>query len=278
MNSRLSEPTIAILSQTSPTIGLFDIVRIFQGDETHCVTWLKPRRGLYEAWVSPRALLAPDPVLFTFSSEHILGLGSDVLHLTQSGRIHSADLHSASMTRVPYVVQFWEGMDFFPVYTLYPDTFLQWQHTVHTAVHYARHRSPLVSHQFSPLSPMSPVSSVSPGFSGGVRGRAPRRRVEPHALSPGSQCAITLEPLTVAAAYWTPCGHAFSIAVAQALDNDARCPLCRAPCTFEDCSPPVVPTVDAGALEVEVVVEVTVPSPGSSTLPGSSGGAQVSED
>lgn len=229
MNSRLSEPTVAILSQTSQTIGLFDIVRIVQADDAHCVTWLKPKRGLFEAWVAPRATLAPDPILYTFTSEHIVCLGSDNLHLTRTGRIQEARLHRASLTRVPYVVQFWEDLDCFPVYTLFPDTFLQWNHTIQSGVYYPRVLSPVASPQISPVSV--------------------RRRAVPHVLSADAQCAITLESLTDADAYWTPCGHAFSIALAQALEHDGRCPLCRAPCSFEDCEAPTSTSASASAAE-----------------------------
>jgi hypothetical protein len=216
MNSRLSEPTVAILSQTSQTIGLFDIVRIIQADDAQCVTWLKPKRGLFEAWVAPHATLAPDPILYTFASEHILGLGSDNLHLTHTGRIQESRLHSASLTRVPYIVQFWEDLDCYPVYTLFPDTFLQWSRTIQSAVYSPRMRSPLASPQISPVA-------------------ARRRRAVPRELSADAQCAITLEPLLLADAYWTPCGHAFSIALVHALERDKRCPLCRAVCSWEEC-------------------------------------------
>lgn len=229
MNSRLSEPTVAILSQTSHTIGLFDIVRIIQADDSDCVTWLKPKRGLYEAWVAPRARLSPDPILFTFTNEPILGLGSDALHLSSTGRIQRSYLRPACLTRVPYVVQFWEDLDYVPVYTLFPDTFLQWNRTIQSGVYYPRIPPLNVSPQRSPASPVSP-------------GVSRRRRAVPRVLSAGAQCAITLESLTLADAYWTPCGHAFSIALAQALEHDARCPLCRTPCSFEECALPTTST------------------------------------
>jgi len=219
MNSRLSEPTVAILSQTSHTIGLFDIVRIVQAEDSDLVTWLKPKRGLYEAWVAPRARLSPDPILFTFTNEPILGLGSDALHLNSTGRIQRNYLRPACLTRVPYVVQFWEDLDYMPVYTLFPDNFLQWSRTIQSAVYYPRVPSPMGTPQVSPVPP-------------------PRRRAVRRVLSVDAQCAITLEPLPLADAYWTPCGHAFSIALAQALEQDARCPLCRAPCSFEECATP----------------------------------------
>jgi hypothetical protein len=123
----------------------------------------------------------------------------------------------AHFVRIPYNVSFWEQTDMFPVYTCNPEHTLPWMYTIQSAI-----RTPQIPrlYEFSPVAPRTRTYSF--------------RRV----LSATSICPITMEPLTMSDAAWTPCGHAFSrAALMTALERDERCPMCRAPCAPTELTP-----------------------------------------
>ena len=229
MDIRLNPPFfgrtyIGILAQQGHMIGLFEIMRILQitDGHTHEITWIRSVRSPFSDWVRPQALLEDDPNLYRSENSQIELICCDYLRLNGSGLIYRNSVTPASLTRIPYTVSFWEQSDLFPVYTLFPDHGLPWNHTVSSSYR-------------------TPFHTVSFQTSTGVAAAAPRTQrvtstvaARPRRLSTDSICPITFEPLTAETAYWTPCGHAFSEAIFRALVTDARCPMCRGACCADD--------------------------------------------
>ena len=209
MNVRLNSMNggryfVGILEQQNHCIGLFEILRIQQMRDSNVerIVWIRSVVSPFSNWVIPRAQLISDPFVFGPNSEAIDLLCGDSLRFNENGQIHRHLISLASLTRIPYNVSFWEHTDNYPVYTLYPDNRLPWDFTVRS--HYIPPQQNRVE---------EPV-------------RVERRT---RRLSVDAVCPITLEPLSVDDAVWTPCGHAFSSALYRALAIDARCPMCRAP-------------------------------------------------
>jgi hypothetical protein len=237
MDSRL----LAILRQDNQQIGLFDPLRIhqeFQGVPQH-IYWFRPKHSVLETFVSSRPVLSPDPVTFTIQSQPIMVLDAERPILDHYGAIRRDQLYNSTLVRIPYVVQFWEETDYVPVYTLFPDNSLPWHRTLRSSVHLS---SPITrpfqqSFQRSPLRSVttnSVTSYASSASSASASSQTPILHDLP-SLPADVACPITLETLTVSTVYWTPCQHAFSIAILQALELDSRCPLCRRYCSAEDC-------------------------------------------
>ena len=224
MNSRL---IVGIIAQQSYTIGLFEIFFLPQSGRRERIAWFKPYRSPFSEWVRPQAVLEEDPELLTMTRESVDLLTTDYMRMDREGRVYN--LTRASLLRIPYVVSFWEQTDLFPVFSIYPDYDLQWSYTVRSSIHVppARPRDLI----FLPR-PLPAAASIS----------APRsvdsavRRASVGVLESDAICPISMEPLGQEEAVWTPCGHAFSDLLAHALERDARCPLCRAPCVFEECA------------------------------------------
>lgn len=203
---------VGIVAQQQRMIGLFEILRIQQcvNGSTQTVVWIRSVRSPFSAWVRPHAILEDDPYIFGVDNNHIELLCEGHLRLNAEGRIYQNSVMYASLTRIPYNVSFWEQEDIYPVYTLFPDYRLPWSHTIRSSYNLP-FQNPVVQTSIMP----------SP------------QRVRPRSLSVDAICPITFEPLTNETAYWTPCAHAFSHAIFRALAHDARCPMCRTPCTDE---------------------------------------------
>lgn len=237
MNSRLP---IAILSQSSHSIGLFDLFRIHQGD-TQDVTWIAPKRMPIQDWVRPVALISLDIHIHSNSSESIRLFSAPTLRLTSEGNIAPNDIVSASLIRLSYNVSLWEHMDEYPLFSVFPDTTLQWNQTVRTSNPFLHIQQQPVRHyrlQHIPYTPSYMAFSTNPVL------QAAHAVVPPRELC-GDLCAITLEPLVLGTTYWTPCGHPFSAALEYALANDPRCPLCRANCYFAECVLPAAAVTES---------------------------------
>lgn len=204
--------SVAILSQSTNMIGLFEMHTL-----NNNVTWIKSRNSPFAYFVRPRAILSHDPESPTSSDPvHIRLLStSDFAHMNVFGHIYPQHLTNAFLCRLPYLVSFWEQADTVPVYTVTPDTVLPWVLTIRCAVSL-------------PLLPLLrcddevwPVEAEQ----------------ELELLIPAdATCPITLDGLVAGGTWRTPCGHLFSVALAQALEADPRCPLCRAACRFDDCA------------------------------------------
>jgi hypothetical protein len=238
--SRLIGIMIAILSQNSRNIGLFEHVRITEDSDVG--TWptsmslFKPHISSLTQFVRPRASLEYDHSNTGLHTEHLDAI-------VQHDQWETADtifLNSVMMYKLPFLVSFFESSDTYPVYTLTPDYILPWSSTLTSDVvlptlatyqpsHY-RLQSNLTllipSPQVSPRSQQSPQSP-----------RSPRKTIK-RVLSTTAICPITLGSLTMNETYWTPCGHAFSAAIEEALRRDSRCPMCRNPCEFRHCAIP----------------------------------------
>ena len=225
MNSRL---IVGIIAQQSYTIGLFEIFFLVQPDRRERIAWIKPHRSPFSEWVRPQAVMEEDPELPTMIRESVDLLCADFLRMDRAGRVSSTALTPATLLRIPYLVSFWEQTDLFPVFTLYPDHRLPWSYTT---------RAPIsVPH----VRPRALVMRPRPAAAAATAATTRRTTVAAVAgtLEEDAICPISMEPLTAAEAVWTPCGHAFSCLLAHALERDARCPLCRAPCEFSDCAHP----------------------------------------
>lgn len=198
MNSRLR--SIAIISDNGGRVGLFDYTVITQLNSTNYerIYWIRKKHIPYIHYSQSHASL--HAIDSTLNIQTIKCLSNDTMQLDTSGCIYPNQLYNARLTQLPFVVHFDGIIQSYPVYKIQPDTYLPWNFTIVDLV--------------------SPIS---------MRQRPQRR------LSASATCPITFESLTSDTVYWTPCGHAFSIAIAQALENDPRCPLCRAECTFSDC-------------------------------------------
>ena len=187
------------------------------------ITWIKASQNPYSAWVRPEAVLYGDPAFQTIRSESIHLLCADFLRLNATGHIQLNQLLEAHLIRLPYAVSFWEQTDMFPVYTCNPEHTLPWMYTIQSAI-----RPPRIPRLYELLPPAPPTEPM-------VR---PRTYSFRRVLSASSICPITMEPLTMDDATWTPCGHAFSrAALMTALERDERCPMCRAPCTPTELTP-----------------------------------------
>jgi hypothetical protein len=226
MNSRL---VVGIIAQQSYTIGLFEIFFLVQPDRRERVAWIKPYRSPFSEWVRPQAIMEEDPVLPTMIRESVDLLCADFLRMDRAGRISSTVLTPATLLRIPYVVSFWEQTDLFPVFTLYPDHRLPWSYTTRAPISVPRAQPRDLVFRPRPL-------AAAPATAGAVA--APTRTAVVGELEEDAICPISMEPLVAAEAVWTPCGHAFSCLLAHALERDARCPLCRAPCEFSECAHP----------------------------------------
>lgn len=199
MNSRLNG--IAIISQNGNRVGLFDYTIITQlnfYNNYERIHWIRKKHLPYIHYSQTHANMRRI-TLHNNSHEMIRCVSNDHMAMDNYGRLYQNQIYGAQLTKLPYSVNFGDSSYNYPVYTLMPDFFLPWDSTL--------------------------VDMVTP-----LSYRHPARR-----LSVTATCPITFETLNPSTAYWTPCGHAFSIAIAQALENDARCPLCRATCTFNDC-------------------------------------------
>ena len=235
MDSLDSRLTLAILSQNNRNIGLFEHVRIDDEESIHSISYFKPHNGPLAQFVRPRAELSYDGEYNSvMSTEHL----DVVLQYNIPTGFHEPiplQIQSVILYRLPFQVKFWEGNTDYPVYMMNPDYILPWDRTVSTIVHlpnmttyeprhYRLQMSPASSPQYSPqYSPKSPQRS---GF--------PIKRT----LSTSAVCPITLTALSMASVFWTPCGHAFSSAIEEALRRDPRCPMCRRRCRFNDCTLP----------------------------------------
>lgn len=231
MDSRL----LAILRQDNQQIGLFDPLRIhqeFQGVPQH-IYWFRPKHSVLESFVSSRPVLSPDPLTFTIQSQPILVLDAERPILNHYGAIRRDQLYNSTLIRIPYVVQFWEDTDFVPVYTLFPDHSLPWHRTLRSSVQVGFP----VTRPFQQSFQRSYVVSGTTGYMNSVTAssQTPISLPDLPSLPAEAVCPITLETLTPSTVYWTPCQHAFSIAILQALELDPRCPLCRRYCSADDC-------------------------------------------
>ena len=225
MNSRLPLSSIAILSQSSNIIGLFDFYRIHQGGEP--LVWIRPSSVSGRA--QPQMLLYLDTMTGMNVIERIRLFTSSVLRLTPNGDVDSNSITEASLTRISYTVSFFNNSEEYPLYTINPDNMLPWNQTLHTSntlLHIQAHRHYRL--QNVPMTPSYMAISSNPLLHLPNR---PSRRAN-------DVCPITLDTLTPATTYWTPCGHSFSSAIQRALDEDPRCPLCRTNCYFEECARP----------------------------------------
>lgn len=211
---------IGIAAQQEYIIGLFELLRIQQDNdgEQECIIWIRSAQSPFSAWVHPVATLENDFSVYGPERNNITLLNNN-LQLNTSGRIQRHLLTPAHLTRIQYTVSFWEQTEIFPVYTLYPDTGLPWQHTIRSAF-----QLPLADWRSLPR----PLVRSELNQQRRSTSERPRR------LSEGAVCPISLESLTMEDAYWTPCGHAFSAAICHALAADARCPLCRSSCALEE--------------------------------------------
>jgi hypothetical protein len=231
MNSRLPVSSIAILSQSSHTIGLFELFRIHQGDAP-MITWVRPKRIELEAWIRPQAILGMDYRFISNNSETIQMLTSPILRLATDGTVSPNSVIEANMVRLSYNVSFWEHMDQYPLYTIYPDDTLPWSQTVRTASSFLHIQQQPQRHLRLQQIPFTPSYMAFASSSVHTPAVPVRRELV------DDVCPITLEPLSATTAYWTPCGHPFSAAIQRALSEDPRCPMCRAICYFSECLPP----------------------------------------
>jgi hypothetical protein len=211
---------IGIVARQNTLVGLFEILRILQivNGRNENIYWIRSSRSPVSDWVRPRAVLTIDPSFYENQSSQIQVIFEENLRINSSGQISRNLISYAFLERVHYTVSFWEQMDSFPVYTLFPDSRLPWSNTI---------RSPFYISE--PLVPAA-LATVQYASSTPTRRTDTRRR---RRLSDSAVCPITLEPLHSDEVYWTPCDHAFSVALLQALEVDERCPLCRAPCSLE---------------------------------------------
>ena len=237
MGSRLIPTTIAVLSQTTYTIGLFDVYEITPETEER-VVWIRAR--IYTDGVQPQALLSLDNNAYYTQQASVRVFTNTQLTLLPSGHIDPQHLFEAMFIRLPYNVTLYTLGNRYPLFSVSPDTLLPWS-TTQTAgsrilflnnIEY-RHSGL----QSNPSMPIVPGNFYTPLFSpSSEETRVPVAPVPPtRSLSSMDACPITLETLTTATAYWTPCGHVFSGAIERALKGDPRCPLCRAPCLFSEC-------------------------------------------
>lgn len=231
MDSLDSRLTVAILSQNNRNIGLFEHVRIIDQMSVHSVSYFKPHNGALAQFVRPRAELSYDSEYNSvMSTEHLNVVLQYNMPLAIDEHV-PLQVQSVMIYRLPFQVRFWEDNAEYPVYMMNPDYILPWDRTVATVVslpsmityqpsHYRLQESPTPSPQCSPKSPQ--------------RTSFPIKR----SLSTNAVCPITLTSLSMSSVYWTPCGHAFSSAIEEALRRDSRCPLCRRRCRFKDCTLP----------------------------------------
>jgi hypothetical protein len=242
-DSRLSGSLIAILSQNSRNIGLFEHVRITEDSDTDpwpmVMSLFKPYTSPLTQFVSPRVAVEYDHYT---TGPHVEHLDAIVQH----NNWESADtvfLNNVMIHRLPFLASFWESSEAYPVYTMTPDYILPWNLTLTSSVvlptfavqqhsHYRLQTTPVLLIPSPQVSPESVPSPHSP--------RSPRRTFR-KILSTSSVCPITLGPLIMNETYWTPCGHAFSSAIEEALQRDPRCPMCRQPCEFRHCGKPTIP-------------------------------------
>ena len=240
IDSTLSGSIIAILSQNSRNIGLFDHVRITEDSDTDpwptSMSLFKPYTSPLTQFVRPRAALEYDHSNTGAHIEHV----DAILQHNHWADADTIFLHNVMLYKLPFIVSFWESSDSYPVYTMTPDYILPWSSTLTSDVvlptlaiyqpsHYRLQTIPTLlipSPQISPRSPQSP--------------RSPRKTFR-KVLSTSSVCPITLGPLIMNETYWTPCGHAFSSAIEEALRRDPRCPMCRQSCEFRHCGVPTIP-------------------------------------
>ena len=201
---------LAILAQNGNRIGLFEHLRIHQNRGE--LNWFRPVRSPLADWIAPRARLAEEMYSQGPRSSQVEILGSTNLILDRNGNVQE-QTQVGSFSRLPYIVRFWEEGEFFPVFTLFPDNNLLWNRTIVSSI--------VMPWRWLPNIPARHFRLQNDPI---PRQRQPRRELEI-----GSRCAITLEPLTSDAAFWLPCGHAFSDAIFHAATTDARCPLCRSP-------------------------------------------------
>ena len=235
MDSSDSRLTIAILSQNNRNIGLFEHVRVSEtlGSWQNTISYFQPYNNGLQDFVSPRAELTYDTDHNSIHTEHIGVVVNTEGVLTNESR--PIAIQTATLFRLPFRACFWETHEEYPVYAMNPDYLLPWGTTVTSIAHLPTIVSPVVNHyrlQTSPLSsPRSPQSSPQ---------CSPRRTASTikRTLSTTAVCPITLGALSMATVYWTPCGHAFSSAIEEALRRDPRCPMCRHGCRFKDCAIP----------------------------------------
>ena len=231
MQSRLPERSIAVLSQSSNMIGLFDIYRIHQG--TQILVWIRPKRVRLADRSEPHALLSVDPTVELNDVEHVQIFTGPALRIDPNGNVDPNSVTEAIFLRISYTVSFWEHVEEYPLYTINPDYMLPWNQTLHTSntlFHVYQRSQRQFRLQNIPITPsyMAMTSNLILEMPG-----SPTRRELNNDV-----CAITLETLTPETTYWTPCGHPFSRALERALSEDPRCPLCRAHCYFSECTLP----------------------------------------
>jgi len=223
---------LAILSQSSLTIGLFDYYRIAQQSSPD-VLWIKARYDAITEWVRPRAILQHNHYQNGSRAEAVQLLTSSAIRTTPSGEVDLAYTTAAVLMKLAYTVRFFENTTAYPLYTLTPDYPLPWNLTLHTSNtlyhvqqipqrHWRLQNIPFTPSYMALISDADVTSAV--------------RVVKPVAVEAGDTCAITLEPLLGGPVYYTPCGHPFSPAIEQALYADPRCPICRASCYFAECT------------------------------------------
>ena len=230
MSIRLQEPFlpadpqgrcfIAVLAQQTHTIGLFEVLRIQQYVESTVeqILWFRSTRSPLTEWVRPRAALFNDYESTGIRQDQVNLMCGDFLRFNRTGSVQAGQITEATMIKLPYRVNFWEGEQSYVCYTIFPDWRLPWDYTIRCSFRLARLEEPI---------PVRLAEAVP----------TPETRVgpRPRRLSADAMCPITWEPLVEAETYWTPCAHAFSVALLRALVSDPRCPLCRAPCNVEDC-------------------------------------------
>ena len=229
MQSRLC--SIAVLSQSSNIIGLFDIYRIHQGEQR--LVWIRPKRVRLANNIEPHALLSIDPTVEISDAEHIQLFTGSALRINQNGDVDSNSITEALLLRVSYIVSFWEHVEEYPLYTINPDYMLPWNQTLHTSntlFHVYQRSQRQFRLQNIPITP-SYIAMTSNLIL--EMPTSPIQRELSHDV-----CPITLDTLTPETAYWTPCGHPFSSALERALSEDPRCPLCRTHCYFSECTCP----------------------------------------
>jgi len=193
---------IAILSNNR--IGLFDMVYV---DDD--VVAFRGHMAELQAWVRPSATLYSDPQSMTTETASIHVYTDVVLRYHTNGTIFPNSVYPRLLTRIPYLVCFYDILDPYPVYMLNDDRILPWSTTLVAIVNYTR-----------------AIDEYEPSV----------RSTMPRVLSATAICPITLESLTEDDAIWTPCGHVFSHrALETALLRDNRCPLCRTEVQLNQC-------------------------------------------
>ena len=232
MDSSDSRLTIAVLSQNNRTIGLFEHIRVttMNGSFMNNISYFKPSNNPIQQFVGARVVIEYDMDNNEVHTEHIGVAIYNINELIVNEPMPIA-IQTATLFRLPFQASFWETEEHYPVYTMNPDYLLPWGSTLvcmtqmpaFTTYQHRHYRL-----QTTPVSSPPPSPQASPRRVGTMK----------RTLSSTAVCPITLGSLTMGSVFWTPCGHAFSSAIEEALRRDPRCPMCRSGCRFKDCAVP----------------------------------------